>query len=286
MKTTDSKVWFITGASRGFGALIAKAALARGDKVVATARNPRDVGEALGEQANLLALRLDVTDEHAAVAAAQEAVSHFGRIDTLLNNAGYGLLGAVEESGATEVSNVFNTNVFGLLHVTRAVLPHMRSRRAGHIINISSIGGYEAYAGWGVYGATKFAVEGLTEALSVELAPLGIHATVVEPGFFRTDFLDASSLVKTKLTFDDYAETVGRMRSFASSANHQQPGDPRKLASAILALGDARQPPLRLPLGSDTVLRIMDKNRKVQAELNAWMDLARSTDFATGQQAA
>jgi NAD(P)-dependent dehydrogenase (short-subunit alcohol dehydrogenase family) len=161
----------------------------------------------------------------------------------------------------------------------------MRRQRSGHVINISSVGGYKAYAGWGVYGATKFAVEGLTEALAMELAPLGIHATVVEPGFFRTDFLDASSLVKTRLSLEDYTETVGEMRSFAAGANHQQPGDPSKLATAMLVLADAATPPVRLPLGSDTVARILEKNQYVQNELREWIVVARSTDFAVAQAA-
>ncbi len=286
MQTVFNKVWFITGASRGFGALIAQAALARGDAVAATARNPADLIKTLGQHPALLALPLDVNDERAAIAAANRAAEHFGRIDVLVNNAGYGLLGAVEEASASEVSNVFGTNVFGLLHVTRAVLPHMRARRSGRVINMSSVGGYAAYPGWGVYGATKFAVEGLTEALAAELAPVGIHVTVVEPGFFRTDFLDAKSLVTSTSTIADYADTVGQMRQFAAAANHQQPGDPAKLAQAVLALADAPQPPVRLPLGSDTVARIIAKNDSVQSELLKWMSLATSTDFVAEARAA
>jgi NAD(P)-dependent dehydrogenase (short-subunit alcohol dehydrogenase family) len=280
MNAATNKVWFITGASRGFGALIAKQALERGDCVVATARRPADVVDALGAHPELLALRLDVTDERGAAAAAEQAIERFGRIDILLNNAGYGLLAAVEEASADEVRKVFDTNVFGLLHVTRAITPYMREKRRGHIINISSIGGYAAYPGWGVYGATKFAVEGLTEALAAELAPLGIHATVVEPGFFRTDFLDASSLVTSERSIGDYAGTVGATREFASGANHRQPGDPRKLAAAIMVLADSAKPPVRLPLGSDTVARIRAKNRFVEAELQQSMALSMSTDAA------
>jgi NAD(P)-dependent dehydrogenase (short-subunit alcohol dehydrogenase family) len=275
------KTWFITGASRGFGLLIAKLALARGDNVVATARQPQAVAGALGPHEQLLALPLDVTDEKAAAAAAQQAVARFGRIDVLVNNAGYGLLGAVEESSADEVRRLFETNVFGLLNVTRAVLPVMRRQRSGRVVNFSSIGGYMAYQGWGVYGSTKFAVEGITEAMAAELKPMGIHATVVEPGFFRTDFLDASSLVSTTAQIRDYADTVGVMRSFAAGANHQQPGDPVKLARAMLALADAPEPPVRLPLGSDTVQRLQEKNRLVERELGQWMDLTLSTDFDT-----
>jgi NAD(P)-dependent dehydrogenase (short-subunit alcohol dehydrogenase family) len=281
-----NKVWFITGASRGFGSLFARDALARGDYVVATARNAQSVTEALGNHPNLLAVNLDVTKEAAAVVAAQQAIERFGRIDVLVNNAGYGLLGAVEEASAVVVRKQYETNVFGLLNVTRAVLPQMRKQRNGHVINISSIGGYSAYYGWGVYGSTKFAVEGLSEGMAAELAPLGIHVTVVEPGFFRTDFLDATSLVKTELVIEDYAETVGAMRTFAAAANHQQPGDPARLSQAMMKLVDAEKPPVRLQLGSDTVARVREKNRFVEQEMTQWMDVALSTDFEPAKQAA
>jgi NAD(P)-dependent dehydrogenase (short-subunit alcohol dehydrogenase family) len=286
MTSTAQKVWFITGASRGFGVLTAKQALERGDFVVATARDPNSVIAALGEHPNLLAVRLDVKLEAQAVSAAQQAVARFGRIDVLVNNAGYGLLGAVEESNADEVRALYETNVFGLLNVTRAVLPVMRKQGSGHIVNISSVGGYSAYAGWGVYGSTKFAVEGLSEALSMELAPLGIHATVVEPGFFRTDFLDASSLVSTRERIGDYAATVGAMRDFAGDANHRQPGDPVKFAAALMRLADSEHPPVRLQLGSDTVARVRAKNQSVDKEMNDWMELAVSTDHVALKDAA
>jgi len=280
MSNTANKVWFITGASRGFGALIAQQALARGDSVVATARDPQTVIAALGEHPKLLALRLDVKLEAQAITVARQAIERFGRIDVLVNNAGYGLLGAVEEANGEEIRNLYETNVFGLLNVTRAVLPAMRQQRSGHVINISSVGGYSAYAGWGVYGSTKFAVEGLSEALRMELAPLGVQVTVVEPGFFRTDFLDASSLVATRTRIEDYADTVGAMRDFAAGANHGQPGDPSKLATALLQLADSEKPPVRLQLGSDTVERVRAKNAFVETEMSEWLDLALSTDFA------
>jgi NAD(P)-dependent dehydrogenase (short-subunit alcohol dehydrogenase family) len=273
------KIWFITGASRGFGSLIAQKAVDRGDAAVATGRNAEHVIKALGEQPELLALPLDVRNEAQAVAAARAAIEHFGRIDVLVNNAGYGLLGAVEEASTREVEDLFATNVFGLLNVTRAVLPYMRAAKSGHIMNLSSIGGYAAHAGWGLYGATKFAVEGISEALSIELAPLGIHSTVVEPGFFRTDFLSASSLVSTAKSIEDYASTVGTMRVFAEGADHQQPGDPARLADALMVIADAKTPPHRLPLGSDSVTRIEQKHRDVSAELNEWRSLALSADF-------
>ncbi|MCY1392028.1 3-phenylpropionate-dihydrodiol/cinnamic acid-dihydrodiol dehydrogenase [compost metagenome] len=274
------RTWLITGASRGFGALIAEKALQAGDAVIATARKPADVIARLGEHSNLLAVQLDVTRESEAHQAVAEGIKRFGRIDVLVNNAGFGVLGAVEETSAVEVERLFATNVFGLLNVTRAVLPHMRRQRSGHVINISSIGGYQAYMGWGVYGSTKFAVEGITEALHQELAPLGIHATVVEPGFFRTDFLDEQSLVKTALELPDCDETVGAVRRFAKTANHAQPGNPAKLADAMLALVNSGNPPQRLPLGSDTLARIEAKNRLVESELDDWKELSLSTDFA------
>lgn len=274
------RTWFITGASRGFGLLIAKQALSIGDAVVATARDPRSLVEALGEHPRLLAVKLDVTSESDAHAAVKAAVEKFGRIDVLINNAGYGLLGAVEEASASEVERLFQTNVFGLLAVTRAVLPIMRKQRAGHVMNVSSIGGYQAYPGWGVYGATKFAVEGITEALAAEVAPLGVRATVIEPGFFRTDFLDDRSLSRTASVIDDYAQTVGATRERAGEVNHAQPGDPAQLARAIITLAQAKDPPLRLALGSDTVARIEQKNASVAAELATWRELSLSTDFA------
>lgn len=273
------RTWLITGASRGFGALIAEQALQAGDAVIATARKPADIVARLGEHSNLLAVQLDVTREADAHQAVAEGVKRFGRIDVLVNNAGFGVLGAVEETSAAETERLFATNVFGVLNLVRAVLPHMRRQRAGHIINISSIGGYQAYMGWGVYGSTKFAVEGITEALHQELSPLGIHATVVEPGFFRTDFLDEHSLVKTALELPDYDETVGAVRRFAQSANHAQPGNPARLALAILELVNAPNPPQRLPLGSDTVARIEAKHQLVERELTEWRPLALSTDF-------
>lgn len=279
-KQSFKRVWFITGASRGIGALIAEAALADGNAVVAAGRNVASIVERLGESAALFPVALDVTDEAHAQAAVQAAVQKFGRIDVLINNAGFGLLGAVEESADRDVRRMYDTNVFGLLNVTRAVLPVMRANRAGHVINISSIGGYRGAAGFGVYSSTKFAVEGITEALREELTPLGIHATVVEPGYFRTDFLDASSLTVAPDVIDDYDGTSGAVRRKAAQMNHNQPGDPKKLADAIVVLVDAPNPPLRLPLGTDTLAAIAAKNTYVAQEMERWRTLSASTDFA------
>ena len=212
-------------------------------------------------------------------AAVEVAIERFGRIDILVNNAGFGLLGAVEEASAEDVRRVYETNVFGLLTVTRAVLPQMRQQRSGHIINFSSVGGYRGSAGFGVYCSTKFAVEGLSEALAAELEPLGVKVTVVEPGYFRTDFLDARSLAVSGTQIPDYADSVGRVRDRAVSVNHAQPGDPAKLAKALLTIVEAPSPPLRMPFGSDTVAAIEQKHAFVAAELARWRDLAVSTDF-------
>lgn len=276
---TFNRVWLVTGASRGIGAKIVAAALAQGDAVVATARNAQSITERFGTRPQLLAARLDVTDEAQAREVARAAIEQFGRIDVLVNNAGFGLLGAVEEASAEEIRRVYETNVFGLLNVTRGVLPFMREARRGHVINISSVGGFQSGPGYGVYCSTKFAVEGLSEALHVELAPLGIKVTVVEPGYFRTDFLDSHSLVESPATIDDYAATSGEVRKLAKVYNQQQPGDPQKLAVAMIKLVQSANPPLRLALGTDT-LRVIDaKLAAVRAETDAWRELSASTDF-------
>ncbi|AXB79170.1 oxidoreductase [Novosphingobium sp. P6W] len=273
------KIWFITGASRGFGALVTERALARGDAVVATARKAEAIATRFGDPPNLLGLPLDVTDEAQAIAAAKAAIDRFGRIDVLFNNAGFGVMGAVEETGAAEVEAVYRTNVFGLLNVTRAILPHMRSARSGRILNVSSIGGYRGAAGFGVYSSTKFAVEGVSEALHDELAPLGIHVTVVEPGYFRTDFLDGSSLSVSPAVIADYDDTAGKVRTVAAGLSHNQPGDPARLAQVLVEFAEALNPPVRLPLGSDTVAAIQAKHEADGAILREWRSVSVSTDF-------
>ncbi|MGK4584535.1 oxidoreductase [Kitasatospora sp. HPMI-4] len=271
-------VWFITGASRGLGLEIARAALAAGDRVVATARDADSARRALpADQDGLLVLPLDVTDQAAAEAAAARALERFGRIDVLVNNAGYGVAGAVEETSDEEARSLFDTNVFGLLNVTRAVLPTLRAQRRGHLVNIGSVGGFSQGAGSGIYGASKFAVEGITEALHAELSGLGIAVTVVEPGQFRTDFLDPASLRQAARTIDDYAGTAGARRTqFADVSGHQL-GDPAKAGRAVVALTRAQHPPLRLPLGQDSLERIEAKLAQVAQEIAAWRELASST---------
>ena len=274
------KTWFITGASRGFGVLFVNEALDRGDNVVAAARNPQVLTNRFGARPNLLAIKLDVTNVEQVREAVRQAVERFGRIDVLINNAGFGVLGAVEEISNAEVESVYRTNVFGLLSVTRAVLPQLRRQGSGHIINISAIAGYQSFPGWAIYASTKFAVEGISEGLATEVKPLGIKVTIVEPGFFRTDFLDGRSLTVSPTVIGDYAETTGAMRKAAVSLNHQQPGDPARMAKALLKIVDDPNPPLRMPFGSDTIATVEAKNAFVAEELNKWRTLALSTDFA------
>ncbi|MFJ4848141.1 oxidoreductase [Streptomyces sp. NPDC088733] len=271
--------WFITGASRGLGAEIARAALESGHVVAATARDPRAV-EALFPDAGdaLLPLPLDVTDEQQARAAVEAAAKRFGGIDVLVNNAGRGVLGAVEEVSDAAAKAVYETNVFGTLNVLRAALPGMRARRSGRILNISSVGGFDSTPGWGVYASTKFAVEGLSEALAAEVGPLGIQVTIVEPGRFRTDFLDSSSLHTEATLIEDYAATAGGTRDTAPEHNHNQPGDPAKAARAIVGVAGSDKAPLRLQLGADSVERIEAKLHSVADELERWRSVAVSTD--------
>ncbi|WP_329140502.1 oxidoreductase [Streptomyces sp. NBC_01476] len=273
------KTWFITGAARGFGVELVRAALARGHHVVATARDSARIKELLPDAGDrLLALDLDVTDPAAAQRAVGTAVDTFGRIDVVVNNAGRGLLGAVEEASDEAVRAVYDVNVFGTLNVQRAVLPVLRAQRSGHVVNISSVGGLVGSPGWGIYNSTKFAVEGFTEALSRELDPLGVHVTLVEPGYFRTDFLDASSLHTAGTEIADYAGTAGAMRETATRVNHSQPGDPVKAAAAIVTITEAPRPPLRLLLGSDCVANVETKTGSLLADIEQWRDLSLSTD--------
>jgi NAD(P)-dependent dehydrogenase (short-subunit alcohol dehydrogenase family) len=276
--TSKSKVWIITGAARGFGLEITKAVLAGGDTVVATVRGEPEKLQAEISHPNLHVAMLEVSNEARAQLVAADTVTRFGRIDVLVNNAGYGLLSAVEEATDEEVKRNYETNVFGLLNVTRAVLPHMRRQRSGHVINFSAVAGLRGYLGWGLYGSTKFAVEGITETMAQELAPLGIHASVVEPGFFRTNFLDRSSLSRASRVIDDYAETVGKMREFATQVNHKQPGDPVKLAKAIVRLAASPNPPMHLPLGNDTLAAYRAKQAAFEKEIDDWHDVITGTD--------
>jgi NAD(P)-dependent dehydrogenase (short-subunit alcohol dehydrogenase family) len=285
MKT--QKTWFITGASRGFGLEITKAVLESGDKVIATVRsNPEQFSAEFAAHKNLYAVTLDITNEEQTKDAVKQGIDHFGKIDVLVNNAGYGIIGAVEETSDAEAKQNFEVNVFGTLNVIRAVLPYMRKERSGHIINISSIGGLFGYVGWGIYGSTKFAIEGITESLAQEVAPLGIFATVVAPGFFRTGFLDKGSLSSTANIIEDYAETVGVGRDNAKAYNRKQPGNPEKLAEAFIQLVASEKPPVHLPLGTDTYNVFNQKTASFEAEMEEWKEVVLGTDHEDAVAAA
>lgn len=268
--------WFITGAARGIGAHTVQAALAAGHNVVATARNHRNITTS---HDRLLTLDLDVSDSDQAKSAVQAAVAHFGRIDVLVNNAGYGQMGLFEEVSPAQVQAQFDTNVFGLLHVTRAVLPVMRQQMFGHVLNISSIGGIQGgYPGASLYCASKFAVEGFSEGLAQEVASFGIKVTIIEPGFFRTDFLDSQSARYGDISIEDYAVQSAELRASYGAYNHQQPGDPARLATLLVQLTDHPSPPLRFAAGSDAVAVVSAKIDALRAELQAWEALSVTTD--------
>ena len=273
------RVWVVTGAGRGIGASITAAALEAGDIVVATDRNPDRIAERYAGNSRLVAMHLDIVDEQQAVAVMKAVSDRFGRIDVLVNNAGIGLLGAIEESTMDEIRRTFEVNVIGTLNVLRAALPYMRAQRSGHIINISSGGGYQAFAGYGIYSASKFAVEGITEALHAELLPLGIRVTAVQPGYTRTDFIQPTRLMASPAQISDYDSTVGETRKAAAAYNGNQPNDPDKLARAIVTITRAENPPLRLPLGADCYQIIAEKNAFVAKELEEWSKLSHSVAF-------
>jgi NAD(P)-dependent dehydrogenase (short-subunit alcohol dehydrogenase family) len=273
-------VWFITGASRGFGLEITREALSRGDSVVATARNPQAVRDAIADGGDRLhAVGLDVGVPEQVSAAVDAAIERFGRIDVLVNNAGRGLVGAVEETSDAEARAIFDINVFGLLAVTRAVLPHMRAARSGLVVNLSSVGGFVAWPGWGVYAATKFAVEALSEAMTHELAPLGIKSVAIEPGPFRTNFLDGSSLSVVRTRIDEYSATAGAARDWATDSNYGQDGDPVKAAKIIVDLADRDELPERIQLGANAIEDVAAKLARTATDQEQWRPISLSADF-------
>jgi len=275
-----SKVWFITGASKGFGFEIARAALAIGDQVVATVRkNAGELSARLGSGDQLLVVTLDVTNEKEVKAGVKAAIDRFKHIDVLVNNAGYGLLAATEEASAEEVRKQYDTNVFGLLNVTRAVLPQLRKQASGHIINISSLFGYlNNVPGFGLYGSTKYAVEGISEGLATELRPLGIQVTAVAPGLFSTEFASTDSYQTSAVVLDTYKGTVGGVRANIGHLNGKQPGDPSKLADVIVKLAASENPPLHLPIGSDAIKKFREKTAQITREIEEWESISTSTD--------
>lgn len=273
------RVWFVTGSSTGFGRALTEVVLETGDIVVATARQPQQLDGLTKQFGNrILTLPLDVTQPTDVQEAVNQAIATFGRIDVLVNNAGYGVFGAVEEVKDREVRQQFETNVYGALDVTRTVLPHLRRQRAGRILNISSSGGFVGFAGAGIYCASKFALEGWSEALAKEVAPLGIHVTIVEPGAFRTAF--NGKLVSPPQALDDYATTSGQMMDWLRQMDGQQPGDPRKAAVAMMQVVNHPNPPLRLALGADVLEAIQTKLEAITADLKEWQAVSIDTAFA------
>jgi NAD(P)-dependent dehydrogenase (short-subunit alcohol dehydrogenase family) len=272
-------VWFITGCSTGFGRELAQIILGGGGRAVVTARDAARVHDlAEGHEDRALALALDVNDPAQVQASVEQATAKFGAIDVLVNNAGYGYMAAVEEGEDDEVRAMFETNVFGLIAMTKAVLPGMRARGTGHIVNVSSIGGLVGGPGIGFYNATKFAVEGLSEALALEVAPLGLGVTIVEPGPFRTDWA-GRSLKHTGHAIEAYHETAGKRRAMISGYSGQQPGDPVRAAQAIIDAVRSPAPPLRLLLGNMAYETAMKKLTAMHANFAAWEAAARGADF-------
>lgn len=265
-----SKVWFITGCSTGFGRQLAQEVLQNGDKVAVTARNTDDVKDIVTKYSDTaIPIKLDVTNPELVKAAVQKAVATFKRIDVLVNNAGIGYFGAIEESEDEEVRRMFEINFFGLVSVTNAILPIMRAQRSGHIVNISSVGGLVAFPGVGFYNATKFAVTGYSEALAKEVAPLGIKVTVVAPSGFRTDWAGRSAN-NTKMVIDDYSATAHANQNAIRGYSGNQPGDPERAAKAIVKAVESASPPLRLLLGVGSLKGTRNKIAELQKDLDTW----------------
>lgn len=274
-----SKVYFITGTSSGFGYALARAALERGEKVVLTARKPIDV-EALATQYpdNALAVKLDVVNPDERQAAVKAALEKFGRIDVLANIAGQGSLGALEEFSSEQIRKQFEVNCFGVMELTREILPVMRQQRSGHILNLTSIGGVASIGGFALYCATKFAVEGFSEALRDEVKPLSIRVTIVEPGAFRTEFAGAAN-VRPEQSIDDYKPVIEPIQQYLYSNDGKQPGDPHKAALAMMNVVESENPPLRLMLGADAFGLWEKKRTEMEADLSAWREVGENTAF-------
>jgi len=276
---TTTKTWLITGASKGLGLALTKTLLRAGYRVAATSRNQEALIQEIGpSSASFLPLSVDLTNEASVQQGVQQAIDHFKTLDVVVNNAGYGIGGAVEELSMDEIRECFDVNLFGTIHVIRASLPYLRQQRHGHIINIASIAGFAAASGWSVYGATKFAMVGLSEVLAEDVRNLGIKVTVVAPGAFRTQFLTDESIVISENKIDDYADVhASHRRYFAMSGN--QAGDPEKAATALITLAESTNPPVRLFLGDDAYARATAKLDVIKTDLENWKALTHSTNF-------
>jgi NAD(P)-dependent dehydrogenase (short-subunit alcohol dehydrogenase family) len=275
----DKRVWFITGAGRGMGVDIAKAALAAGHGVVATGRNTDAVADAVGEADDMLVVELDITSLASAEQAVQAAVERLGRIDVLVNNAGNFYAGFFEELTPEQIGRQLTTNLVGPMNVTRAVLPVMRKQRSGHIVTITSTGGIVGQEFCSAYSASKFGLEGWMESLRFEVEPFGIHTTIVEPGFFRTDLLEKESTAYAELSIADYAERTAQTRPAWEAMSGKQGGDPAKLAKALVTIVDQEQPPLRWVAGADAVETVEQKANDLLAQVDAYRSLSSSLAF-------
>ncbi|MEO5718491.1 MAG: oxidoreductase [Chthoniobacterales bacterium] len=278
--TTSSRVWLITGCSSGFGLALVTSLLSRGQRVIATARQPASLAELAAHYPETCrALPLDVTDALQVKSAIAEAANAWGRLDVIVNNAGYGLVGAFEELGEEQIARNFNVNFFGALEVIRAALPILRAQGSGHILNISAAAVISNYAGFAIYGATKWALEGVSESLAAELKPLGIKVTIVQPGPFRTDFI-CRSLERAGNLIADYDRTSGKFLRFLETMSGKQPGDPAKAAEAIIAAVESDTPPLRLVLGKYANDKARKKFADAEKERAAWEYVGLPTDFS------
>ena len=276
----NKKVWFVTGASKGLGLTLVKKLLSNGNRVAATSRNISDLEKAVGNRENFLPLSVNLIDENSVEAAVSQTISKFGQLDVVVNNAGYGMIGALEELSDRESRENFDVNVFGSLNVIRKTLPQMRKQQSGHIFNISSIGGFSGnFPGFGIYCATKFAVTGFTESLAAEVKSLGIKATVVEPGYFRTEFLSSGSLAVPSNPIDAYREVRDTQIAHQQDINNQQPGDPAKGCDVIIAAAESENAPLHLFLGPDAYAVAGAKIADVQKDMEDWKALATATNF-------
>ncbi|SEW54025.1 oxidoreductase [Chitinophaga arvensicola] len=275
----NKKVWFVTGASKGLGRSLVKQLLQKGYKVAATSRSIDDLRQ-VATTADFLPLSVDLKNEASVQAAVAETIKHFGRIDVLVNNAGYGQIGSLEETSDAEARANFDVNVFGLLNVTRSIVPHMRAQQSGHIFNISSIGGFTGnFPGFGIYCATKFAVDGLTESLAAEVAPFGIQATIVSPGYFRTDFLSSGSLSVPANQIAAYQSVRDSQHLHQQEINGNQPGDPEKAVAALIDVAEAPKAPLHLFLGEDAYQMAYQKIAAIEGDLEQWKAVTTGTAF-------
>jgi NAD(P)-dependent dehydrogenase (short-subunit alcohol dehydrogenase family) len=277
----EKAVWFVTGSSKGFGRSIAQQALNSGYRVVATARRLDDVADLVAAHPeDAIALELDVTKPTQIDAATKAGETHFGSIDVLVNNAGYGYLAAIEEGEDSDVRALFEANVFGPVNLIKAVLPGMRTRGTGHIVNFSSAGGFVTYPAVGYYHMAKFAIEGLSESLVQEVMPLGVGVTIVEPGPFRTDFRGSTSIKQSRTRIAAYDQTAGKARENTLAGDGKQPGDPDRAARAIISALEAKNPPLHLVLGTDALEQFRRKVDGLERDWKNWEAVTRSTDLS------